>query len=39
MEYVDSNFEQLRAEYAKLWEMNSDGEPTDSETKDEESPD
>ncbi len=29
MEYVDSNFEQLRAEYDKLWEMNSDGEPTD----------
>jgi len=24
MEYVDSNFEQLRSEYAKLWESEGD---------------
>ena len=38
MQYVDSNFEQLRAEYDKLWQMNSDGEPIDLRTKDEERP-
>ncbi len=29
MEYVDSNFEQLRSEYEKLWEIKEDEEPTD----------
>jgi len=27
MEYVDSNFEQLRSEYDKLWEIKEDGAP------------
>jgi integrase/recombinase XerD len=29
MEYVDSNFEQLKAEYEKLWEGNDDNESTE----------
>jgi integrase/recombinase XerD len=29
MEYVDSNFEQLRSEYEKLWESKEDEEPSD----------
>jgi len=29
MEYVDSNFEQLKSEYEKLWESKEDEEPTD----------
>jgi len=29
MEYVDSNFEQLRSEYEKLWESKEDEEPTE----------
>jgi integrase/recombinase XerD len=29
MEYVDSNFEQLRSEYEKLWRTKEDEEPTD----------
>jgi len=29
MDYVDSNFEQLKSEYEKLWEIKEDEEPTD----------
>jgi site-specific recombinase XerD len=29
MEYVDSNFEQLKSEYGKLWEAKEDEESTD----------
>ena len=29
MEYIDSNFEQLKAEYEKLWEGNDDNESTE----------
>jgi len=38
MEYVDSNFEQLRSEYDKLWQIKKDEEASDSETEDAERP-
>ena len=34
MEYVDSNIDQLKSEYEKLWESKEDEEPTNQETTD-----